>query len=383
MPNDDIKFGTPRRSPTNANGHHEHSSRLSLSYLKLAALAILFGAFLFTARDNYRLRSGDDYALSSDWSDRDAYDDADDDAEGTRAEPSYSILPKKIYSVIGLESSGTQFVSKIIENALDLPRPYREGSAPCRVTKCADESDQSCSLMNHIVGIGHACTESGDVQVQHFSLPWGGSCHQHPDPPVVDVVLPPQCTRDHHDNPTEVEECNAMAMDTWGFKLNGKAMKYPIRYQLDIVKNKEWYARQGVEQVFVIVVRDQKISNAARDKHCKDPILRQQEEDIGTNLIINAINTYILRDDTNVTNKTLNYWVAKQYQQKDRHDRSLRQRMLGALPSKGGVVVVSYESLVKLGDTYVKMLYEALGIESTFVPDVRDSNEKYLNNTFT
>mmetsp|Transcript_9358 Transcript_9358/g.16962 ORF Transcript_9358/g.16962 Transcript_9358/m.16962 type:complete len:85 (+) Transcript_9358:579-833(+) len=59
-------------------------------------------------------------------------------------------------------------------------------------------------------------------------------------------------------------QCNAMARDVWGIELNGKAMKYPIRYQLDIAAQKEWYEKNGVEQIFIIVVRDEKISFAAR-----------------------------------------------------------------------------------------------------------------------
>jgi len=285
--------------------------------------------------------------------------------------PSYSILPKKIYSVIGLESSGTQFVSKLLEDALHTG-PYREGSRPCNET-CNDGTPK-CENMKHI-SEQHSCRESSDVLVQHFSLPWGGSCHFHPNPPIIDVVLPSQCTRDQV-NQTEIEECNAMTKDIWGLELNGKPFQYPTRYQLDITANKKWYDEQGVEQYFIIVIRDAKISYLARHSHCNSAHLRNQEEEVGTQLIMEAINTFILQDvNEEVTNKTLYQWVASQYQE---HRNG---RMLSALPSRNNVVVVSYESLVKLGGTYVKMLYDTLGIDSDIIPDIRDSNEKYLNKT--
>ncbi|KAL3811451.1 hypothetical protein ACHAXA_007606 [Cyclostephanos tholiformis] len=166
-----------------------------------------------------------------------------------------------------------------------------------------------------------------------------------------------------------------MAADLWGYQLNGKAMEYPKRFQLDITTNKKWYDAQGVEQIFIIVIRDSTISYTARVDHCSDPDLRKQEEEVGMEIIINAINTYILKDvDEKVTTKSYTHWVAKQDQDKGK-------RRLSTLPSRNNVVVISYESLVKLGETYVKMLYATLGIESDFIPDIKDSNKKYLNNT--
>ncbi len=262
----------------------------------------------------------------------------------------YSILPKKIISVIGLESSGTQFVSKIFEDALNTG-PYREGSLPCKET-CADESLE-CE-QKHYIAKPHACVENSEVQIQHFSLPWGADCISRPNPPVVDVILPQQCSRAQTDT-NEIQQCNQMAADLWGIQLNGKAIKYPHRYQLDITTHKKWYDAQGVEQIFVIVMRDNTISYAARESHCSDPDRRKQEDEVGMEIIIDAINTFILNDDDEkVTTKSFRHWVAKQDQDKGK-------RRLSAVPARCNVVVVSYESLIKLGGTYVKMLYSTLG----------------------
>jgi len=71
-----------------------------------------------------------------------------------------SVLPPKIISVIGLESSGTQFVTTIISNALGQGGWYREGSRP-GIQRYGDPPDK-----------GRDRASNRDVQVQHFSLPW-------------------------------------------------------------------------------------------------------------------------------------------------------------------------------------------------------------------
>lgn len=311
-----------------------------------------------------------------------------DNAKKKLSHPKYSILPKKIISVIGLESSGTQFVSKIFESALQTS-PYREGSLPCYET-CTDdtlECERKKTLVNN-----HECIENDrDVHVQHFSLPWGATCILQPNPPIVNVILPPQCSREQTD-PTEIKECNAMSSDIYGIQLNGKPMMYPKRYQLDITSHKQWYDKQGVEQIFIIVMRDKTISYAARRDHCANATLRKQEDDVGKEIIIHAINTFILNDDDDdkVTKATFTHWIAKQYQHihndgsNDGNDgKQVRRRrgLADALLNNNNVVVVSYETLVQLDATYIKMILSSLGITSNFLPIIKDSNRKYVNNT--
>ena len=304
--------------------------------------------------------------------------------------PRYSILPKKFISVIGLESSGTQFVSKIFEEALRTG-PYREGSLPCYET-CTDDTLE-CERKKTLVK-NHECVENNrEVQVQHFSLPWGATCILRPNPPIVNVVLPPQCSREQTD-PIEIKECNAMSSDVYGIQLNGKPMIYPKRYQLDITSHKLWYDEQGVEQIFIIVMRDKTISYAARRDHCANATLRKQEDDVGKELIIHAINTFILDsddDDDKVTKTTFTHWIAKHYQHihndgsNDGGDdgKHVRRRRLPSsmMSNNNNVVVVSYETLIQLDATYIKMILSSLGIKSNFLPKIKDSNRKYVNDT--
>lgn len=316
----------------------------------------------------------------------------------TTRNPTFSILPEKIYTVIGLESSGTQFLSSIITKALGLEH-YREGSFPCN----------------------RNCDEYAPVQVQHFSLPWGSTCDSHPNPKVVDLVLPSQCTRQKSDS-LEISQCNEMAKDLWGFETNRDELHYPSRYQLDIVSHKDWYDVHGVQQYIIIVIRDSNISSTARSRdHCGDTELLEKEEEIGTQIITRAINKYILEaKDEKVPEETLPMWAAKKDQKQrssydptsnegyysyetdddfaknemnvdegmneideyDDDDHELNdewRRSLGALPANNNVVVVSYESLLKLQGTYLKTIYSALDIQSDYMPSFKDGNSKYIN----
>lgn len=270
--------------------------------------------------------------------------------------PDYSILPKRIYTVIGLEDSGTQFVARIINQALNDNTRYREGSRSC-------------------VGQYHRCSEKQDVMVQHVSLPWGAWCKRNKDPPVVDVIVPSQCTRKQTIQ-SEIDQCNEITQDIWGFQTNGEPVKYPGRYQLDIVSQKEWYDAHGVEQFFIIVIRDETISSIARNKHCRFGYLKDREEKVGTDIIVNAINNYILKDQgEKVTSDTYKFWAAEKFQK----DHSGKRKLgVSAVPFGNNVALVSYETMMKLGPSYIRMLYQALGIDSEYIPDVKDGNAKYV-----
>ena len=301
---------------------------------------------------------------------------------GPSGKPKYSILPRRLYSVVGLESSGTQFVTGLIQDAIESGSKYREGHAPCR-PGCTDA--RRCGPMNAIAK-NHPCDEAADSMAQHFSLPWGGSCAQRPDPPpVVDVVLPPQCTRDPRPG-REARECAAMAREVWGVDPRGGPVIYPSRYQIDPVASRRWHERWGVEQVIVVVVRDGTISYTARSHvHCKDPELRRREEEVGTGLILDTINAFLLDGTEERWNATTyKRWVASDFQA----GGALRRRLAEggghpSVPASNGVVLVSYETLMKLGDAYLDLVLEALGLERGGNPvAMRDSNAKYVNSTY-
>ncbi len=182
--------------------------------------------------------------------------------------------------------------------------------------------------------------------------------------------------------------CRKMARDA-NMTLSRKGNDiYPQRYNLDIVASKEWYESKGVEQVFVIVLRDQSISAESRLGHCNDQILKEEEEEIGTEIIIRAINKYVMGGVRRLSASSYESWYKEMFWEETNdindNDNNLDDgghRKLSALPSGNNVFLVSYESLLKLKEVYVKMMYEALDIESDFMPSFKDGNAKYVKVT--
>ena len=193
--------------------------------------------------------------------------------------PQFSILPKRVYTVIGLESSGTHFVSEMIRGALAISKT-RSGS--------------------HEYGKQDAERENDETQVQHFSLPWGRACHYIPDLPIVDVVFPAQCSR--KSKKETWTQCLAMKNDVLDKNIDidyeRNRLRYPKRYFLNITSHKDWYDLHGVETWFIIVVRDTTISSSARlSVHCKDELLRDKEDEVGKTIIKEVIRKYIQGKD--------------------------------------------------------------------------------------
>merc|ERR1719491_848150 len=129
----------------------------------------------------------------------------------------YSIFPRKLYTVVGPESSGTTLVAGIISKALNVS--YREGS---------EQYDETYRKTD----------ERAEAQVQHFSLPWGGICSENISR-IVDVVLPPQCARS--DNPQPIQnDCQRALKEIYGYSDgDGHSNKtftadYPERFFLNI-----------------------------------------------------------------------------------------------------------------------------------------------------
>jgi len=268
------------------------------------------------------------------------------------------LLPKKIISVIGLEASGTRFLTSILAKAHGLSK-HREGS------------------------YGFDGLQDG-LLVQHFSLPWGSRCECHPSPTIQNVVLPGNCSVPYK---SLSPSCRAMAEDA-NMTLSHTGINiYPQRYFLDIVANKEWYESQGVQQVFVIVLRDQSISAKSRyQPHCKNEKLLEKEENIGTDIIIHAINKYIMGGGRRLSASSYETWYKETFLEEANNTNSDsnnlansgHHKLSAALPSGNNVFLVSYESLMKLQDIYVKMMYQAMDIDSDYMPTFKDGNAKYV-----
>jgi len=102
-------------------------------------------------------------------------------------------------------------------------------------------------------------------------------------------------------------------------------------------------------------VRDRSISRAGKMKsHCSDEAVATLEEETARSIMSEALRKYGRRGrlkDPGIS-----------------HDRSNEER----------VITVSYEALMGLREPYLFDTYKMLGINSSFVPDFKDGNEKYV-----
>lgn len=360
---------------------------LILNLCSLNSISRFSGIKEFTIAESVGVTTAETILGDDDDSNIDVHVEESDDSSSLPRPSCYqsSILPKRIYTVVGLESSGTSFTTKAIKEGLGIDHT-REGATPYSVQPW-ELREQG---LDDTMFIPDYEMEKTEIQTQHFSLPEGGNCMGLEETPIVDVVLPSQCTRDHplseHDNEEVQRCCNEMADELFGIRPNGAPVKYPNRYILDIVSHKDWYDAHGVDQWIIIVLRDPDISIAARShKHCKDMDRLLEEEQAGKDVIIDAINKYILEDDERrVTRETYNFWYAKNFQNETMegvNNSKVRGRKLRAtspITSKNNVVLVSYESMMGLGDVYIKMLYKTLDIETDFHPKMQNGNTKYV-----
>lgn len=291
-----------------------------------------------------------------------------------------SVLPDKVFTIIGLESSGTTFMADTIRNALGL-----------RMMGMKERYEVSGEGYSN-----HYLESDPDTkywsEVQHVSLPWGGlDCRQDPRQHLVEVLYPALCTklmRDHmtlfkvfasrnatpperlqagpfvqgpeSDNvfrpyraPEEMkrpvlDECSSLVGNQW---------TYPTRYSLNLTSHLDWYQDHGVDAKAIIVMRDATISRRARRQHCSNSTFLAMEEDLGREILEEAIRKYI--------------HPAK--------STSGRRRLIHS-SADGRVVLMSYELLNQLKDGYLDVLYNNLGINSSFGPIWKDGNVKHVIN---
>jgi Sulfotransferase family len=294
-----------------------------------------------------------------------------------------SVLPSKVFTVIGLESSGTTLLATTLCHALGLPIVVGN-------INLYESMGDGFSSHYHTMDLDNAQQQHW-TEVQHVSLPWGGeNCLDNPTNNVVPVLFPAICTRmmrdrmkvqrpgahandpfannsfsvknavQHYNIPMELwddirEQCNAI--------ISREQWTYPSRYFLNISSHLEWYQSRGVDAHVIIIMRDATISRRARMQHCSNLTLLQLEEKMGRDIMHQAFTKYIKNQQHQSTNEV-------------KH----QPPTLGMLPSSpdGKVILVSYELLVQLKQDYMQLIYDQLGINSTFKVTLGDGNRKHV-----
>ena len=138
----------------------------------------------------------------------------------------------------------------------------------------------------------------------------------------------------------------------------GKDWTYPSRYSLNLSSHLEWYHNHGIDAKAIIIMRDATISRRARQMHCTNSTILEMEEELGREILEQAIHKYISLNKSS--------------------RRGGQRRRLIQTTEDGKVVLVSYELLNQLKDHHLLMLYDALGIKSTFTPVWLDGNVKHV-----
>lgn len=285
-----------------------------------------------------------------------------------------TVLPDKVFTIVGLESSGTTFVAETIRHALGLSLIGNDAYYESIGEGFSD----------------HYFREQGPkwTEVQHVSLPWGGlNCREDPRKNVVPVIFPAICTklmrdrmrarmaggngilkagpfvpsftsenifRTYHLKMKEAglpifSECHNMTDNDW---------TYPTRYTLNVTSHLEWYLSKGVDARVIIIMRDPTISRRARQEHCNNAEILQGEEDLGRELLQDTIRRYIAP-------------ISPQ-------DKKKRSRRLLEASDDARVVLLSYELLTQLRADYLERMYRTLGINSTYEPRWHDGNVKHV-----
>jgi hypothetical protein len=116
-------------------------------------------------------------------------------------------------------------------------------------------------------------------------------------------------------------------------------VRYTHRYFVNISSHTQWYRERGVYATAVIIMRDSTISLISKASHCPNQ-----------------------------------YVAAKQ----NEHAWELAREAIVRLDPSNEIMLVSYEGLMLLQETYLFDFYRQLGIDSVYVPDFKDGNEKYV-----
>ena len=236
-------------------------------------------------------------------------------------ESQYLYLPRRLLTVFGLESSGTTFVTELLERS---------------------------------TGVKHSVPKNfHDYQLQHVSLPSGEFCQGRIH--IIPVLYPAICgpsdtalaSRKKKHSSRRFVKCPE-SLDA--LPPPGDKYAYPTRYFVNITSHIHWYRDRGVNATAVLVIRDKTIGSMARSLvHCFVPEFQQKEEETGTRIMMEA----------------MEHWAY--------YDIDL------LVPPP--IVVVSYETLVHMGAPYLNSILRQLqlpAIHESLEWAFEDGNARYI-----
>jgi hypothetical protein len=230
------------------------------------------------------------------------------------------MLPKRLLTIFGLESSGTTFVTRLVAASLRIrPRDIVSG-----------RNDLSAQEPNR------------KYEVQHVSLPSGKFC-EGATVPVVPAMYPALCiSMNWTDAASSSFGTSPLYRDWQDVASLKERYVYPKRYFVNISSHIQWYRNRGVEASAILVVRDAMIGSMARSlAHCLKAEYREKEEQVGLQLMYEALQQFPSDDDH-------------------------KNHVFSSPP----LVVLSYETLMNLGIPYFNHVLERLQL-----PRVRNDDD--------
>ena len=308
----------------------------------------------------------------------------DSSANARTKKNNQSILPNRIIAVFGTESSGSTFLATTLGIAT--------GAFPPNGTYVTLPSDRhgnpGRTIVERVVA-KRAMSPNREIEIQHLSLPWGMwfnpkmNCdpwhaknteivealvpepcfrfdYEADWPHRLKVIAPAGCREEAHISEASMSKQGGEASWTCGAKCgdganDGYAL-YPRRFFINITSHIEWYLSRGVDITAIVSVRDQSISHAGKMRvHCKDERIALAEEARARSIMGEALTRY------------------------GRKVRLKKHRFLEADLDKERTLAVSYEALMALREAYLFNIYRTLGINSTYIPDFKDGNIKYVD----
>lgn len=240
---------------------------------------------------------------------------------GYPLEPVSDVLPRRLFVIYGLESSGTTFTARTIATALGISKEKNKGD--------------------------FVLTDDGKDHVQHISLPWGlvsskewGFQTKYSKPlPMIPVFYPKPCQmnppKDNRQDPPKLTKPPEQCRDF----MEEEVLTRPYRFFVNMTTHIQWYRERGVLVYPIMVVRD--------------PLLHF----VGV---------------TNPKGHAPNDRAA--YGQFEMG----RAIMIETMEKGLNPVMVSYETMLTLQEPYLRQLYDKVGIESDYIPKFKNGNTKYL-----
>ena len=257
------------------------------------------------------------------------------------------LLPDRLITVFGLESSGTTFVTQT------LARIFQASSKP--VWGGGDK------VYIHHETDPHNQTILNTTWIQHLSLPWGYFDQRTPtDQKVIQTIplLPPLACAAWSPKRqilSQIEKSPALWTDPHPAcaKLindisSSSSRMLPPRFYVDIVSHIRRYRQAGVRATAVLVIRDDYAHFVSKVHHHQASVSKALEEDA--------------------------------------RGKQLLETAMQQLTPQEEVVVLSYETLMSIPKAYLSQICQQLGIDADYLSkanllEFRNGNRQYIHPT--